>query len=317
KALINSKNLMKNQIESLNAVSKNSGLKYHQEFLTQVQQDIETFKEQTVNKIQEYINENQQNRSIFYDGNKLKDSDPVLDEIKEIYDGKFSESIQHDELISLYQQGEVRFSFKIPPGFEDVVKGDFRSFGDYIVWEEMIKLSQTRSVPVIFVTEDHKNDWWVHDEKTHTKSPLPDLLREFKMRTGQYTYFYSYKDFIEQAKSRYSDLPETDRATMQMDLATQENEDNELENIPQIERIGALRDGFSDRRFATAILLPSLYKQALAKLKQLKVHSSVSAYAHRVTLESIMDSDTDFRGKILELKNMINNIENAIESYEN
>lgn len=223
-AIKNIKNDIQKQLDVLNVTITKSGLRFHEELLSQVQEDLKNFKKSMKDTIVAYDEENKRKRSDFYDGNQLKETDSIIDEMNQIYDGKYAERFPHDELIGLYNRGEFRFSLDMPPGFKDKVKGDYRKFGDFLIWEEMIKNAKENAVPIIFVTEDHKRDWWLHDEKTQKKSPLPELLMEFKDRTSEYFYMYSYKEFIDEAKTRYSDLPETGEVTKQMDFATEESE---------------------------------------------------------------------------------------------
>ncbi|MFP7487266.1 PIN domain-containing protein [Priestia filamentosa] len=218
-AVKNAKSDIQKAIKNLKSKVEKSGLKFHGEFLNQIQQELDSFNQKMETDFSEYSKENQNKRSNFYSQKTLKETDSIIDEIDDIFKDKFADPHTHQELMDLYYEGERRFALKIPPGFKDDSKENYSKFGDFIIWEEMIQKSSATQKPIIFVTEDQKEDWWLIDPTTNEKSILPELLREFKSRTGQFFYMYSYKNFINQAKKRYKDLPEADQATEQMSLA--------------------------------------------------------------------------------------------------
>ena len=93
---------------------------------------------------------------------------------------------------------------KSPPGYMDELKTQDkymhydvpidRKFGDLIIWNEILdemKNSHTRSV--IFVTDDHKEDWWwfIKSEGKKTLGPRPELIHEI-MEIGNIENFWMY-----------------------------------------------------------------------------------------------------------------------------
>lgn len=94
------------------------------------------------------------------------------------------------ELVDLFEEGEKRYKYLIPPGYidskkdeEDITKR--RKFGDLIVWKEMLQHISNKGKDLIFVTNDVKEDWW---ELEITKDPIEarkELQKEFKEVTGQ------------------------------------------------------------------------------------------------------------------------------------
>lgn len=53
----------------------------------------------------------------------------------------------------------IRYGHKIPPGFQDSKK-EFNSFGDLILWKEILEYSKKQGIKkVIFLTNDSKKDW--------------------------------------------------------------------------------------------------------------------------------------------------------------
>ena len=65
-----------------------------------------------------------------------------------------------------------------------------QKFGDLVIWKELIKRAKKEGCPVIFVTDDQKEDWFVKDGK---KAILgrPELIREMKKEAGQDFLLYT------------------------------------------------------------------------------------------------------------------------------
>lgn len=298
-ALKSAKEDIKKGVQKLKSTVTKSGLKYHEEFLNEIEKDLETVKQNIENSFEGYNEENSIKRSDFYKGKELKETDPIIDRIDTIFKGKYAEQINHTELISHYTQGEFRFSLSMAPGYEDEVKGNYRKFGDFIIWEEMIKKALRSQKPVIFVTEDHKKDWWQTDAKTEKKSPLPELLKEFKDRTNQFFYMYSYKDFVEQAKVRYPNLPDTEMAAKQMDLATEEAELKE-----------------QNKYMGKPLIYNNAIKEAHYILHQLYNHDGAKGVAYAEKLDNILDRDISEMEMGYELLKVLDLMKKEISSYE-
>ena len=64
-------------------------------------------------------------------------------------------------LLEIISEGELRYKYKIPPGFEDLKKDGIDIFGDLIVWKQILELPKSMEVEnIIFITNDEKDDWW-------------------------------------------------------------------------------------------------------------------------------------------------------------
>ncbi|WP_375104122.1 PIN-like domain-containing protein [Paenibacillus sp. RS8] len=101
------------------------------------------------------------------------------------------------QLISLYQEGKVRYKHLIPPGYKDVSKDTDdptkqRKFGDLILWKQTLLKAKSENKSVIFVTNDIKEDWWVLDNdqplcaRYELSQEFSEIVGEkFIMSTGQ------------------------------------------------------------------------------------------------------------------------------------
>ncbi|MEC1273239.1 PIN-like domain-containing protein [Bacillus subtilis] len=93
------------------------------------------------------------------------------------------------ELLDIYREGEERYKYKIPPGYEDMDKDKkdptkTHKYGDLLVWKQLIDKAITDNKSIIFVTNDIKEDWWVKENDVLIK-PREELYEEFIMSTSQ------------------------------------------------------------------------------------------------------------------------------------
>ncbi|MCJ2009846.1 PIN-like domain-containing protein [Methylobacterium sp. J-092] len=95
---------------------------------------------------------------------------------------------------------ERRFNLRIPPGYMDKDKGK-NNFGDLVVWFEMIALSGHLRMPIIFITNDEKEDWWA-TKGAIVEMPRPELIKEFRSKTGKNFWMYKLRAFLEVAHAR-------------------------------------------------------------------------------------------------------------------
>ena len=133
--------------------------------------------------------------------------DEILQSITELFDGRVGNDFVEKDLEALYKEGEKRYSNKIPPGYCDEKnkkeKGKRSLYGDLIIWKQTINHCKGQSKSVIFITDDHKPDWWDKVEGKH--SPRKELIKEFTDNTGQSILIYDSVRFLEYAK-RNKDL---------------------------------------------------------------------------------------------------------------
>jgi hypothetical protein len=124
--------------------------------------------------------------------------DPVYDTISTLFDEKIGTPFLPEQLKELYKQGEERFKTKTPPGYEDekTKEGD-RKYGDWILWKQMIEKAKEIKRPVIFVTDERKNDWWWKIRDGRNMGPRQELVGELKHETGMEFHMYSSERFLD------------------------------------------------------------------------------------------------------------------------
>lgn len=128
------------------------------------------------------------------------DEDPVLNVITNIFDGRVGEPYSDEELESMYKAGELRYSKQKPPGYKDAqTKKGEEKYGDYIIWRQIIDFAKKEKKPVILVTDDVKEDWWLR-LNGKTIGPRPELIGEIQKEASVKFYMYKTDQFMEYSK---------------------------------------------------------------------------------------------------------------------
>ena len=132
-------------------------------------------------------------------------NDNVLNQLTELYKGKVSKLPTKDELKKNYSDGKERYEQLIPPGYKDLdtkkKRGERHIYGDFIIWKAIIAYAIKEKKPIIFVTDDRKEDWWTI-ENGKTIRPREELIKEFYDLTGIRILIYNADNFLHFAKER-------------------------------------------------------------------------------------------------------------------
>lgn len=127
--------------------------------------------------------------------------DKILDKILSIFDGKVGRPFTEEEESAIYEEGKERYKKHIPPGFCDASKakdGELNNtYGDLIVWKQILEYSSENNKDIIYVTHDQKKDWW-EISQGRTIGPRVELRKEFASKTARNFYMYSMESFLEQ-----------------------------------------------------------------------------------------------------------------------
>ncbi|WP_174801017.1 PIN-like domain-containing protein [Martelella limonii] len=137
---------------------------------------------------------------------KRLSKDSILLALDEIFEDRLGEPLPDEILQEILSTGQTRMEAKVPPGYEDFPKikepkTDYEkrsNFGDYILWKQLIQHSSEVKRPLVFVTDDNKEDWWlrVHGR---TIGPRPELIEEFKRESQQEILIYKSDQFLRYA----------------------------------------------------------------------------------------------------------------------
>jgi len=128
-------------------------------------------------------------------------ADNILEKLLLLFDLKIGESFDEKVLQDLYKEADNRYKQLKPPGFKDSEKEGDRKYGDFILWKEILGFAKKEACPIIFVTGDKKEDWWIK-KNGETISPHIELRREFKEDVQQLFWMYQPSRFLEMARDR-------------------------------------------------------------------------------------------------------------------
>ncbi|RLD00722.1 MAG: hypothetical protein DRI65_16205 [Chloroflexota bacterium] len=148
----------------------------------------------------------------------LTDFDPLREKLEHIFNEHVgSPPVDQEAIDKIHKDGEYRFNFNIPPGFQDNDKGNDeideflsggilykRKYGDLIVWKQILDHAKsTNTKSLIFVTDDSKEDWWlkVNSDGPKTIGPRPELTDEITIEAGvDRFYMYNPEGFLKYSK---------------------------------------------------------------------------------------------------------------------
>jgi hypothetical protein len=135
--------------------------------------------------------------------NPLQDSDPygadsVRDAVAALCAGHIGPT---REVASITHEGARRYAAEIPPGYKDKQKDESKRYGDLIIWFDMLDLAERECKPILFVTDDQKDDWWRRD-RGKLLGPRPELVNEMHVRARQRFHLASLESFLREAKVR-------------------------------------------------------------------------------------------------------------------
>ncbi len=109
----------------------------------------------------------------------------------------------YDKLIDVVSEGKFRYDNKIPPGYEDQEgKIGFQVYGDLIVWLQTIDFAKNVNKPIIFITNDLKEDWW--HENSENLIPRHELIIEFTNKVKQQFWMYTGELFLHKANTYFN-----------------------------------------------------------------------------------------------------------------
>lgn len=133
-------------------------------------------------------------------------NDTIKAKIGTLLSGRVGENYSEDRLQEIAVEGEKRYLENIPPGFQDggkmpeamTTKLRLKKFGDLILWKQVIDKAVAVNKPVILVTGEKKDDWWLKSNKGLV-SALPSLTKEFMVAVKQDFYLYATDRFLVKA----------------------------------------------------------------------------------------------------------------------
>lgn len=150
---------------------------------------------------------------------------------------RVGKEISMSERLRILSEGELRYTYQIPPGFKDETKdkkgvNPQAKFGDLFLWKEILGLPEKRIFPnltdIVFITNDQKQDWYLNND-IH-----PDLLKEFKENNSNINiHFMKGADFYRVCSELNDSFEDDVFVKMYILQIIRENESNVVEEIEE------------------------------------------------------------------------------------
>ncbi|WP_349925258.1 PIN domain-containing protein [Bacillus altitudinis] len=139
-------------------------------------------------KIEDEVNANKElmtNNAIYDFIDSLKKSNQI------------GEALSGSKLLHIVEEGEKRYQYNLPPGYEDKDKkpeknekpDPIRPYGDLIIWKSLLQKAKGDNLQILFTTSDSKEDWWQLDDQKNILGPRIELISEFNEIVGDNSEF--------------------------------------------------------------------------------------------------------------------------------
>ncbi len=133
--------------------------------------------------------------------------DDVLEKINILFDGSLGAEYSKEEIDKIKKEGVTRYSNKTPPGFKDIKKDDSKKYGDLILWFQIIDKAKESKKPIIFISGDVKEDWWL-EKNGKRLMPLPQLKKELCEKADVDFHIYTADRFLKLSESDENKIDE-------------------------------------------------------------------------------------------------------------
>lgn len=123
------------------------------------------------------------------------EEDGLRDKISDMFREKIGKSFDPKRMGEIKTEAKIRYENKTPPGYADKDR-----IGDLILWFQIINKAKETKKPIIFVTNDKKEDWWDINKKGETIGPRYELIKEIREEAHVSFYMYNLEGFLKFAK---------------------------------------------------------------------------------------------------------------------
>lgn len=100
--------------------------------------------------------------------------DVVRDQLDQLIAGRVGSPLPANDAL---KEGPRRYAARVPPGYEDEKKPEPDRYGDLILWFELLAHARETDRPVLLITGEQKDDWWLSVEG-RIVAPRPELGAE-------------------------------------------------------------------------------------------------------------------------------------------
>ncbi|MCQ4148602.1 PIN-like domain-containing protein [Rhodococcus qingshengii] len=149
------------------------------------------------------------------DADTLRTSDPIRAALDKLLDKPHRIGPKPDEKVieDRIKDSVARYDKDIPPGYADAKakKPKDNPEGDYLIWCEILDHAEANQRPLLFVTNDTKEDWYQLDDRIPV-APRIELKREIATKTKHPYHQLTLEQFLRLANEHLG--TETSDATL-------------------------------------------------------------------------------------------------------
>lgn len=157
--------------------------------IEEFEKHLSSFKEELINGIKNNISEI----------NNMSENDTVLKNFEKFFE--IGNTYNYNQLTSITKEGDFRYKYQIPPGYMDEKdKTGFDIFGDLIIWKQILDYSKEIKKPIVFITDDLKEDWWILNKNRQTISPREELIDEIQSYSNMDFWMYDSSQFLDKSR---------------------------------------------------------------------------------------------------------------------
>ena len=125
--------------------------------------------------------------------------DPFLRRFTAIVGDRVGKEPEASWLKARYEEARDRYSQKVPPGYKDDAKPEPDKWGDFVLWRELLDHAGATKRPIILVTDDAKEDWWLEQHGDRV-GPRRELIDEMGRAGGVAFHLYAPDQFVAYAQ---------------------------------------------------------------------------------------------------------------------
>ncbi|EWC60948.1 hypothetical protein UO65_3767 [Actinokineospora spheciospongiae] len=121
--------------------------------------------------------------------------DPIVTRLARILEGRVGPPLPDEDYATALEEAERRIQAKLPPGYRSGYKDNAYRADDYLIWEQLLRAAANAGCDALFVTGDTKDDWWRRN-RGRALGPRPELVEEFRRRTGRMLFMLQPQEFL-------------------------------------------------------------------------------------------------------------------------
>jgi len=127
-------------------------------------------------------------------------TDSVLKRLELLLAGRVGDALNETAYRQAIAEAMRRKDARIPPGYADERKrAPEQQAGDYLIWQQLIDEARLHGRPVLFVTNEAKEDWILEGPSDQILGPRPELVLEMRREANVQLHMVSVVGLLREA----------------------------------------------------------------------------------------------------------------------